>query len=164
MDQFIISQVLAGLAWLIELISFQFKAKNKILSCLILSSFCIMGHFFLLEKTTAGALMIVIIIRLFVAQKTTNKFVLWSFLLLTALITFFTYNNFYDLIPFVAVTFLTIGVFQKNDRRMRLWMMPGTLTFIIYNIIIGSPMMTFTETSFLITNLVGYWRYYLRKT
>ena len=108
--------------------------------------------------------MIVIIIRLFVAQKTTNKFVLWSFLLLTALITFFTYNNFYDLIPFVAVTFLTIGVFQKNDRRMRLWMMPGTLTFIIYNIIIGSPMMTFTETSFLITNLVGYWRYYLRKT
>ena len=46
---------------------------------------------------------------------------------------------------------------------MRKLMMAGTSLAIIYNIIIFSPMGAIVEGSFLASNIIGYYRYYIRK-
>ena len=70
----------------------------------------------------------------------------------------------YDLIIYIGLTIFIIGNFQKNDQLMRKQMMIGTFLVIFYNIFIFSPMGIVAESVFLIGNITGYYRHYIRKS
>ena len=83
--------------------------------------------------------------------------------MLNTLVVFFTFSEWYDLIIYIGLTVFIVGNFQKNDKLMRKQMMLGTFLIIFYNIFIFSPMGVIAESVFLIGNITGYYRHYIRK-
>lgn len=158
---FILSQIAMFAAMGFDFFSFQFKKREYTLLCLIASSALIGVHYFLLDKMIAGVIMIFSVIRLITFYFTAQKKYLFIFMGLNTLSLFFVYQNIYDLIIYLGSIVLLIGTFQRDNKLMRKIMMVGTLIIIIYNTIIFSPMGVITESLFLLSNFIGYYRYYI---
>ncbi len=95
MSAFLWSQILIAIAIVFDLISFQFKKRQKIVCCLCASGILISTHFVLLEQWTAASLMLLASIRYFTSIFTTSK--RWMFLYLTSAL-MITVMTFVDLI------------------------------------------------------------------
>ena len=162
MSEFILSQVLAGIAWLCDIASFQFKKKEHILLVLSISAALFSVHFYLLGHLTAAAIIFVSAVRMAIARKTSSNRMMYLFFFINVLIIIFTFQEPVNLLAFTATMLLTYANFRKDDRSLRLIMMLGTSSWIIHNTIIWSPAAMFVEMFFLVSNLLGYYRHYLR--
>ncbi len=160
---FIISQIAMFIAIGFDFLSLQFKERKKIYLTLVFSASLISAHYFLLGKITAGIIVFFSVFRFVTCIFTTNKKYLYIFLALNTLTLIFTYTEIYDVIIYLGLFIFIIGNFQKDEKLMRKLMMIGTSTIIIYNIIIFSPMGIIAESSFLISNIIGYYRHYIKK-
>ena len=160
---FIISQILIIGAMLFDFLGFQFKERKKTMLCFVVSSCLIATHYLLLDQLASGVMVCFSIARFIVAYFTTNKKRLLFFVGLNAISLFRTYEHVLDILFFVWLTIFIIGNFQENNKRMRQLMMCGTSLIIVYNILIPSPMGALNEIIFLTSNIIGYWRFYVRK-
>lgn len=160
---FLASQVFAGIAIISDIFSFQFKERKKIIIFFIISAICIALHYFLLERYVGAFLITLWVIRFFVAYHKTQRYWIYIFIFLFGCTTVFFYKDVYDIVIFAATTFITVGVFQKDDRHLRLLLMCGTSLVVLYNFLIFSPVGVLLESIFLISNFVWYYRHYLRK-
>ena len=160
---FILSQIVIFIAMIFDFLSMQYKKREYTFLCLIISACLISAHYFLLNKIAAGVIIILSVLRFITCYFTTNKKYLFVFLLLNTISLFFTYKEIYDLIIYVGLVIFIIGNFQEDNRLMRKLMMVGTFILIIYNSIIFSPMGVIAESSFLISNFIGYYRHYIKK-
>jgi len=147
---FLISQILAWVAIISDIFSFQFKERKKIIIFFIISAIAIMIHYFLLERYVAAGLLFLGIIRFFTSYHNTQRYWIYIFITLFGLATYILYKDIYDLIIFVGTCFITIWVFQANDKWLRLFMMLWTSCVIAYNFLIFSPVGVLLETVFLI--------------
>ena len=159
---FIISQIAMFIAMGFDFLSLQYKKREYTFLCLIISASLISTHYFLLNKIAAGVIVFISILRFITCYFTTNKKFLWIFIGLNTISLFFTYTEIYDLIIYVGLIVFIIGNFQKDNRLMRKLMMVGTFIIIIYNGVIFSPMGIIAESSFLISNFIGYYRHYVK--
>ncbi len=162
MSPFLLSQVLVTVAILFDVLSFQYKARKNTYFCLIISASLVCAHYFLLDNVAAGTLVALTAVRFIVCYYTTDKRFLMLFLILNVIATFYTYQSAYDLIIFIGNIIFMIGNFQNNNKLMRVLMMIGTSLYLSYNIIIASPMAVVLEGLFLVSNFIGYYRYYIR--
>ncbi len=162
LSAFLLSQILATIAIAFDFMSFQYKARKKTYLYLIVSALLICIHYFLLFKIIAGTLVALTALRYIVCYYTTSKKYLVLFMLLNAAATFVLYKTAIDLILFFGSMVFMIGNFQENNRAMRILMMIGTSMYLSYNTIIGSPMAVVLESIFLLSNFVGYYRFYLK--
>jgi len=160
---FIVSQILVGIALLTDFASFQYKDRKKIVLFLCISSILIAVHYFLLEKNTAGVLIFISVIRFITAYFSTRKSIMYAIIALNILGFAITYASVASLIIFIAMTLCTIGAFQKEDKYLRILFMMGTGLMIAYDVLIFSPMAIFLESFFFASNLIGYYRFYIRK-
>ena len=160
---FLISQVLAGIAIIADILSFQFKERKKIIIFFIIAASCIGLHYLLLERYVATILIGVGIIRFFVAYHSTWVYWKYIFIGIFCLTTLIFYKDAYDFLILIAMSFSTIASFRKDDHSLRLFMMAGTITTISYNTLIFSPVWVLLEWIFLMSNLVWYYRHYLKK-
>lgn len=160
---FIVSQVLMFLAMGFDFLSLQFKERKQIYLTLVVSASLISIHYFLLNQITAAIIVFFSVIRFITCIFTTNKKYLIAFLVLNTLTLIFTYTSVWDLLIYTGLFIFIIGNFQKNKKLMRKQMMVGTSLIIIYNLIIGSPMGVVVESSFLISNIIGYYRHHVKK-
>ncbi|MFH4763229.1 YgjV family protein [Vibrio alginolyticus] len=160
MSVFLWSQILIAIAIVLDLISFQFKQRQKIVCCLCISGILISGHFVLLEKWTAASLMLLASVRYFASIFTTSR--RWMFLFLTSalIITVLTFVDLINLISFGGTLFQTTAAFYKSDQRLRQLMIVGTFLWLIHNYLAGSPTAVLMELLFLGSNIIGYYRYY----
>ena len=163
MTPFILSQILVGIAFFSDFCSFQFKKREHVLVFFIISSILISAHFFILEVYTAGFLAIISTIRFVTFYFSTHKNFLYLFVLLTIVIFMLSYENYISVISFLGTLLVTIAVFQKNDKILRLIMMSGTSCWILHNVLIFSPVAVVLEASFLVSNLIGYYRFYVKE-
>ncbi len=159
---FILSQIAMFLAMGFDFLSFQYKKREHTFLCLIISAVLISAHYFLLSKIAAGLIVSLSLLRFITCYFTTNKNYLFLFIIINTIALFFTYKVMTDLIIYTASIVMTIGNFQTDNRFMRKIMMVGTSLFIIYNSIIFSPMGIIAESSFLVSNFVGYYRHYVK--
>jgi len=159
---FILSQILAGLAFLLDMVSFQFKKREQILLPLVFSAALLSVHFFLLDQITASLIVFLSAVRMFLARKFVSEKVMMIFLLLNTIVLLVTFEHPVNILAFLATTFITYANFRKDDRSLRLLMMVGTTVWIIHNALVGSPGAVIIEASFLTGNIVGYYRYYIR--
>ena len=53
----------------------------------------------------------------------------------------------------------TIGSFQPKSRHVRIMFMFAAATWMTHNIIVWTPVAALMELTFLVSNLIGYWRY-----
>lgn len=160
---FILSQIVISIAMVFDFASLQFRARKHIFLYLAISVSLISAHYFLLGKTAAGLICAVSVARFITAAFSSNKKYIPIFLILNAIALAFTYKEIYDLIFFFAISLIIIGNFQTNDKHMRLIMIIGTSLVLIYNTIIFSPMGMVVEGNFLISNLLGYFRFHIKK-
>lgn len=158
---FLFSQFLAAGTFICDIISWQFKDRRKILSCLILASTFYGVHFYVLNAYTGAALSLLAVARFITALRFSES-VVWSriFILLGVVTTAITYQTFVSIFGGIGTIFATFGSFHRHDKLLRIWMMLASLCWILHNLIIWTPVGVFLEGSFLVSNLVGYFRYY----
>jgi len=160
---FLISQLLAWVAIIADVCSFQFKDRKKIIIFFIIDASCIAMHYLLLERYAAAIVTSLWVARFFVSYHRTDKYLIYFFIALYALATYIFYKDIYDIVLLIWMSFATFWVFQKNDKHLRLLMMCGTSFIILYDFLIFSPVWVLLESIFLWSNIVGYYRYYIRK-
>ncbi len=159
---FIISQSFRFLAILLDFLSLQLKKRQHIFFLLIISASLISLHYFFLGLLTAGALVLISVLRFIVCYFTTNKKWLLLFIILPTISLYFTYNNPYDIVIYTGLIIFIFGNFQKDDKLMRQFMMLGTGIITIYNIIIFSPMGIIGEGTFFLSGVIAYYRHYIK--
>lgn len=160
---FLLSQILIGIAFVFDLASFQFKTRKYTLICFMCAASLISAHFFLLGAITAGAVVALSTLRFAVSLFTTNRWVMYFFLLAVTLAGIITLDGYEDILITVALLLSTLASFSLDERRLRHFMMGGTALTIIHNIIIVTPAGILLELFFLGSNLLSYWRFYLRE-
>ncbi len=162
MSSFALSQLLVGLALCTDILSFQFKERKQIVGCLLISCILISAHFMILGHWTAAGLGLVAAARFTTSIFSTSKRFMYLFVGATWLISFFTYQGVLSIIGCIAGTFGTIGSFCDQDKKLRQMMFACTLLWIIHNSLAGSPGAVVLEIFFASSNIVGYYRYYIR--
>jgi hypothetical protein len=160
---FILSQILIGFAFAFDLASFQFKKREATLVLFFLSASLISAHFFLLGALTAGFIVAVSALRFFVGIFTTSKYPMHFFLIVILGLGLYTFDGREDFFAVITGIFGTMAAFQSNEKLLRQLMMVATGSIIIHNILIFSPAAIALEIFFLVSNLLSYWRFYLRK-
>jgi hypothetical protein len=160
---FILSQIAMFIAMIFDFLSLQYKKRQYTFLCLIVSASLISAHYFLLNRIAAGVIVLISVLRFITCYFSTNKKFIFVFIGLNTISLIFTYKDIYDLIFYLGLAIFIIGNFQENNRLMRKLMMVGTSIIIMYNMIIFSPMGAFAESTFLLSNFIGYYRHYLKK-
>ena len=160
---FILSQLLVLCAIVTDYISFQFKERKKILLILSISSLLVVIHYLLLNQVNAFIFEVLILCAFLVSAYTTSKKVLALFLVVFLLPLIFNYSSYQDILIFIGVYISLIAKFQKNDKLIRILTMLGTLFIIVYNIIIFTPIGVLLELMYLISNISGFYKFYIKK-
>ena len=80
MSNFVLSQILAGIAICTDIMSFQLKERHKIVTCLMVSALLISTHFMLLGHWTAAGLALLGSVRFATSIFTTSKKIMVVFM------------------------------------------------------------------------------------
>ncbi len=163
MSAFLLSQLLVGVVFFFDLASFQFREKRKVLGCLVFSALLMGIHFYLVEAYTAAVLGFIAAARFLTAMFTTSRWLLALFLGLVFCNAVISFAGLTTLLATLGATVTTTASFLASDRRFRELMAFGIVIWIVHNTLVGSPGAVALETFFLGSNLVGYYRFYLRR-
>jgi len=159
---FVLSQILVAIAICFDLMSFQFKERKKIVTCLFFAGTLISSHFILLEQWTAASLMLIATVRYLASVFSTSAKLKYLFCGASIISTSVTYTGLVSVVSCVASLFQTVAAFNKDDRRLRELMIIGTALWLIHNYMVGSPTAVVMEVLFISSNLIGYYRYYIK--
>ncbi|MBY4675195.1 YgjV family protein [Marinobacterium arenosum] len=162
MSHFLLSQILVAIAICFDLLSFQFKERKRIVACLACAGVLISSHFALLEQWTAAALMSIATVRYLTSVFTTSRLTMLLFAAASVISTLFTYAGLISLLSCSGSLLQTVAAFQRDDRRLRLLMIVGTSVWLLHNYLANSPVAVVMEALFIGSNLVGYYRHYIR--
>jgi hypothetical protein len=160
MSAFLLSQILATIAFGLGLASSQFRQRRSILLCLVLGTAFNASHFLLLQRPGPAALMVLIGTRYLSSLLTTRRWVMYLFLALSATAFVTTYQSPVSLLALLAVCFGTWGTFHPDDRVLRRFIILGNSCWLLHNLLVWTPVGVVMEASFLSSNLIGYWRFY----
>jgi len=160
MTPFLLSQILAGVAFGLGLLSSQFRQRRSILLCLVLGTAFNASHFLLLQRPGPAALIALIGTRYLTSLYTTDRRAMYLFLVLSAAAFATTYQSPVSLLALLAVCCGTWGTFHPDDRVLRRFIILGNTCWLLHNLLVWTPVGVLMEASFLGSNLIGYWRFY----
>ncbi len=163
MSAFLLSQILVAIAICFDILSFQLKKRTQIVLCLSLAGIFISSHFVLLEKWTAAVLMMIAVTRYLSSYFTTSKKIMGLFVSASFVSSALTFQGLLSIISCLGAVFQTLGAFCNEDKQLRQLMIIGTLFWLIHNIMAASPGAVVMEVLFLTSNLIGYYRFYMKK-
>jgi len=161
MSLFILSQILISVAICTDIISFQFKERVHIVSCLVVSCIMMSLHFMCLGHWTAACLGLIAAGRFIISLFSTSKVFLVFFIGVTITISALTYGGLLSVLGCTAAIFGTVASFSKEDKQLRQIMFICSSIWIVHNYLAGSPGAVLMEIFFLGSNIVGYFRYYI---
>ena len=156
---------LAGMA--LMFISFQQNDKKKILWIQATAAFTFAVHFILLGAPTGMAMNLVEIPRNLIfarAHKKTRQLVLTcvfitAFMVLGAL----TWENLFSLFPAAAMSISTVVFSLKNPRSIRFCILPVSVLWLAYNILVFSVAGVLTESICLASVFIAIFRFDILK-
>lgn len=155
MTAFMLSQIIAAISFCSDLIAFYLPKRVYVLRTLALSTFMLSLHFLLLDKYSAAAMMLLACIRFLVATRSTDRRLVYFFLIAALVSCAFTWQGMVDLLPLGGSLMLTFAAFQTNDSRLRLFTLMGTLFWIANNIMAHSPVAILMESTFFVSTLIS---------
>jgi hypothetical protein len=158
-----LSQILIGIAFCFDLASFQFRDKNKVLVSLACASVFIALHFWLLQAHTAAVITIIAALRFLTATVTRSTLLMFVYLSLILGSALATYAGLLTILVTVSSCLSTWGAFRASDKRFRQVMMITATIMIVHNTLAQTPAGVLLELFFLGSNLVGYYRYYVKR-
>lgn len=166
---FIIAQLFAILACILNIASLQMKKRKNILFLLIFGN--VFGAIGLLVlKAYSGALIqFVFTIQtlsnylLEVKNRKNNYCTVAIYILISIILSLFSFSTFYDVIPLVSSILRTITIVQENERKIRLFNLSSLILWIPYYIIFNAWINLLTCIFILISNIISIYRYDLKK-
>jgi len=162
MSNFLLSQILIGVAICFDMMSFQFKDRKKIVICFFCASILIGIHFALLEQYTAAGLVLITAIRFLTSIFTTSKKVMSLFLVSYTVVTVVTFSGILSLLTYFASIISSLASFCKEDKLLRQLMLISTIIWVFHNYLVNSPAAVFMEILFICSNSIGYYRHYIK--
>jgi hypothetical protein len=121
-------------------------------------------HFLLLDAAGAATIALITALRFFVASLSTRRAWLWLFLAVAAGGFALTNNRPEGWLALAATVLGTWGSFQADQWRLRGALIACASLWAVHNYLIGSPVSTLMELSFLTSNIVGWIRLRARTT
>lgn len=156
----LIAQGIGMVGLIFAIISFQNNKRNLILLFLGMAQMCFIIHFALLEVWTAFAMNIVGATRTFFFMLRGRKkwmdsdLVMYLFISLFLIAGILSWQNWLSLLPIMAMVIETIGVWQRDPRKIRFIVMIPRPMWITFNAIHRSYAGVLTEL-FVITSLIA---------
>lgn len=131
-----------------------------ILVLFIISNLLNAGQFLLLSALTGAAMSTIGAVRFGVSIFSTNKLWLGLFLVINTVATYFVFEGYVlSGASYLAATFIIISTFLKSDHWMRVAIIIGSLGWLIYGILIASPVFAISSAAFLVSSIVGWYRH-----
>jgi hypothetical protein len=159
-NTFIFAQVLALVSTVVSMWSQQCKGRNTLLILFIISNLLNAGHFFLLGALTGVAMAVIGAIRFGVSIFSTNKLWLALFLVINTVATYLVFEGIIlSGTSYIAATFIIVSTFLKSDHWMRVSIILGSFGWLIYGVLILSPVFAISSAAFLISSIVGWYRH-----
>lgn len=162
MSPFELSQLIIGIAFLADMASFQFKQKRHVLMCLAVAASLIGAHFFVLQVYTAAVLGFLAAARFITAMFSNSRQLYVLFMGLVLLNGVLTWAGVLTALSTCGALISTTGAFASNDKDFRRIMMVASLVWILHNVLAVTPAAVALEIVFLGSNLLGYYRFYVR--
>ena len=169
MEYFILVQVLGIITLIIFVISLQQRKKETFLLLQTGGTLLFILQYILTGRMTGAVVFGIIAIRGFVYYfyKKKNiqpsKIVLIAFLAILSIATFFTWQNIFSIIPFIATVAKTWGTWQDDMKWVRRTSVLGQSSMIIYNLTASMYTGALTEICNLTSTIIAIWRYDYRK-
>ena len=85
------------------------------------------------------------------------------FMCASVAISIVSYTGILSILSCLGSLFGTAGTFCKDDKRLRQILLVGTSLWLVHNILAKSPTAVLMEALFIASNLVGYYRFYLKR-
>lgn len=164
MSAFLVSQILAALAFLFGMASFQFKTRQAVLICIFFCAVFNASHFLVLERYAAGTLIFVNAFRFLIAAFVPSQRWMWFFIVLSLVSFCFTWTDAISLLGLLATLIGTVGTFKQTDREVRLYLMAVSAVWVVHNFLVGSPVALLMEACFLLSNYIGWRRFYAKSS
>jgi len=161
MNNFII-QLIGIIAYAILAFSYFKKKKKDILFIQIFSTIAFAVHYYLLSGITGTtcnliSLLIIIIIYFFEKHNGKNKkLLIFSTIPLLILISLFTYENIFSILPIIASTVILISFVLSNENTIRIAGIISALCWLIYAVIYKSYAGVFFEGFSMITTFIAF--------
>jgi hypothetical protein len=161
MSTYLLSQILVFIATIFIGATYLVKDKKTItLLCVI---YCIFyaGHYLLLGAFTGFIMTVISAFRniLFyknAVEKKDNSFgILFLFIFIAIVSGIFTFQDYFSIISIVASCISTYSIWQKDNKKYRLFAIPVSCCFIIYGVHINSIISIITETILLLIEILG---------
>ena len=164
MTPFVVSQILAAVAFACGVVSFQYKQRRSVLLWLSASGLINACHYFVLGRPGPGALFLLLGSRAFVAAFTVDRRLMYLFQGLTLIGFPFVYRYPLDFVALFATCLAIYAGFQPSGRRMRAILMVVNATWVVHDSLVKSPVAALMELTYLVSNVTGYWRHYRSRT
>ncbi len=166
---FILAQILAVIAFILDIICMQFKKKSGILVIGIISNTMYALEYTFLGAWTGAISFVIGIIRnitYFIYEKKKYKpniivLIIFVFLIVGAGI--YTWKDITSLLPVIALVLWTIVSWQSNTKWMRLAEAFICIMWIIYDLFVGAYAGIITEFIILCSTTIGIFRYDIKK-
>ena len=158
-DDFVLSQILATIAFAVGLsASLQDNRKKLLLTFSVSASFYAV-HLLLLDQSFGFYIALLATTRTLTAAIFPGITRSALFVIIGTLL-FVWYSDFVQsYILYLAFLSGTIGAFFKREALVRLFTMSTSLHYLVFNLVIGSPIAVLMEATFFAMNAFGYYRY-----
>lgn len=163
------AQIVGMVALLINVLSYQFNERKKILLMQFFSGAFFTLHYFLLGAYAGAVTNLLSVLRaLCFTQRGKHKWasipaIPISFVILSIISTVFTYQNILSIVPTIAFAFNSVALWSNRPRTTRIFTIPNNSLFLIYNIANASYSGIISDTFVLISLLVAFIRFDILK-
>jgi len=157
---FIWSQIFAGIGMGISVASAQIKNPIIMRIMYFIASLFRGTHFLLLGIPQAGVVTFITGSRWLTSIFTHKKWIKIFFILVIMIAGWFNHAGIISALPVIAGVLGTLAAFSQSDRDMRIYLIIAMILWVIHNIIVFTPVGILSSTFFLISNFIGYERFY----
>lgn len=113
MNAFLLSQMLAGISFLLDISAFHFQRRAITLTLLTGSTSLLAIHFYLLDQHAAAGLMIIAACRYATAIITFHRWVMWGYMLGSLLCSIYLWQNLSSILPLMGSLLMTLRRFKN---------------------------------------------------
>lgn len=157
---YILAQALALLSTVVSVGSQQCKKRETLLIFFIIANLLNAGQFLLLNAMTGAVMSAIGAVRFGVNIFSTNKLWLALFLIINTVATYLVFEGvILSGTSYLAATFIIISTFLKSDHWMRISIIIGSFGWLIYGILVASPVFAASSAFFLISSITGWYRH-----
>ena len=162
---YIIAQAIGFIGAGLLIFSYQFKSSRKLFFMQMCSNAIYVLHFFMLAAYSGSINIAISLLRNFVlinskSQWARNKVWLWIFVFLHIVVTVFTWQDMFSLLPTIGMLAITIASWTRNGKKIRIAnLCINSPAWLIYDIYTVSYSGILCEIFTLSSVLISFYRY-----